>query len=328
MELKQKLSPNYGSRQGWIPDMVVYHITEGRYSGSVAWLCNPQSGASAHFVVSRAGEVTQLVPLKYAAWANGLKTSQYAKSALQTVRDRKVNPNLYTVSVEFEGIYEETHGALTAAQIKAGRELTRYIKDEIRTLYGREAVEFAGHCMINPQGKPHCPGESFPYSLMTAVPLSLDTRNYTFPNIGAVYDLLVRCEEKPVVISSNPQSASAAFLKQDSRGYIYRLTSTGKGRSNISVRAGEQTELCPVSTGILLDTAYKALKVGEQYDFLCKTVDKPEVKADPWGIVHTEYVREDSRGHLFRITGLKAGGTTVTAKLNGETADFPVSVKG
>lgn len=41
-----------------------------RHDGIVAWLCNPASGVSAHYVVSP-GRATQIVPLNTPSWANG-----------------------------------------------------------------------------------------------------------------------------------------------------------------------------------------------------------------------------------------------------------------
>ena len=42
MNITKKNSPNkYNGRNGWKPDMIVCHITEGSYNGAVSWLCNP-----------------------------------------------------------------------------------------------------------------------------------------------------------------------------------------------------------------------------------------------------------------------------------------------
>jgi N-acetyl-anhydromuramyl-L-alanine amidase AmpD len=47
----------------------VWHETAGAYKGSVDWLCNTASDASAHLVVREdGGEVTQLVHLSEKAW--------------------------------------------------------------------------------------------------------------------------------------------------------------------------------------------------------------------------------------------------------------------
>ena len=61
-------SPNTMSRYGWSPDMIVMHICEGSFAGSVSWLCNPASQASSHYVTGKNGELSQLVDLSLATW--------------------------------------------------------------------------------------------------------------------------------------------------------------------------------------------------------------------------------------------------------------------
>jgi N-acetyl-anhydromuramyl-L-alanine amidase AmpD len=50
---------------------VVIHDTEGRFIGSIRALQNPRIDGSAHFVVSRQGQVVQLVPVTDVAWHSG-----------------------------------------------------------------------------------------------------------------------------------------------------------------------------------------------------------------------------------------------------------------
>ncbi|WP_413778092.1 N-acetylmuramoyl-L-alanine amidase [Caproicibacterium sp. XB1] len=173
MNITQQNSPNHwDGRKGWKPDMIVCHITDGSYGGAVDWLCNPQSQASAHFVVSRAGEVTQLVDLQDGAWCNGTSSTPSSayytdKSTLAAVRSRGVNANYYTISIEHEGMYSQTHGALTEAQQAATVALIRYIRSEVQRIYGItipiDRQHIVGHCEIAPQAKPTCPGEKFPF---------------------------------------------------------------------------------------------------------------------------------------------------------------------
>lgn len=67
--LVQRRTPNQSTRHGATVDLLVWHETAGAYAGSVSWLCNPASQASAHLVVREdGGEVTQLVPLGVKAW--------------------------------------------------------------------------------------------------------------------------------------------------------------------------------------------------------------------------------------------------------------------
>lgn len=67
--LVQRATPNKSSRLGVKPDLLVWHETAGSYTGSVAWLRNPASQASAHLVLREdGGECTQLVHLSEKAW--------------------------------------------------------------------------------------------------------------------------------------------------------------------------------------------------------------------------------------------------------------------
>lgn len=171
MNIVKKLSPNhFKGRNGWKPDMIVNHITEGSYDGSINWLCNPRSQASAHFVVAKDGRITQLVELTDGAWGNGtsknpLKKYHYSKSTLKSVRDRKTNANYYTISIEHEGIWANGKGKLTPAQLQATIELHKYIIAEVKRIYGvdipidREHI--VGHYQITPITKPLCPGVNF-----------------------------------------------------------------------------------------------------------------------------------------------------------------------
>lgn len=75
----QRPSPNY-SPSLIKHDLLIAHMMEGGYAGSVAWLCQRAAGASAHLCMSEDGaEVSQLVPLSMKAWAecsgNGLGVS-------------------------------------------------------------------------------------------------------------------------------------------------------------------------------------------------------------------------------------------------------------
>lgn len=172
MQIAHFNSTNHMSRENWVPDMITCHICEGTFAGSVSWLCDYASDVSAHFVVGKKGEIAQLVDLKRAAWANGTKTSKtapgwYGNSPLKTVRDRKTNANLYTISIEFEGFYEKTKGDLTPQQLEAGVWLIKYIRNQVLALYGKDIPfdrqHIVGHNEISPITKPYCPGDNFPW---------------------------------------------------------------------------------------------------------------------------------------------------------------------
>lgn len=66
-------SPNQSCRKGSdITGTVIHYTAGGSAGGSIAWLCNPSSKASAHFVISRSGDTTQLVSLERKAWHAGV----------------------------------------------------------------------------------------------------------------------------------------------------------------------------------------------------------------------------------------------------------------
>jgi len=173
LNIAQRSSPNKSSRNGWVPDVIVCHITEGGYAGAVSWLCNPQAQASCHFVVSKKGEITQLVPIDQASWCQGISTSDIPYATSSIVKSRNVNPNRYCVGIEHEGFYSDCKGCLTEAQKNASGSLIRHIKSEIKRIYNKDIVidreHVIGHYQVYPRGKPNCPGQNFPFNDVIAI---------------------------------------------------------------------------------------------------------------------------------------------------------------
>ena len=179
MEITRRMSPNRNiGRQGWQPDVIVCHITEGTFDGTVHWITRadlpPEQRVSYHFVVARNGRIVQCVDLCNTAWANGTTRNNDNRdsrhSSLQLVRDRGVNANLYTVSIGFEGRLAQTNGALTTVQLEAGVWLIAHIREEIQRLFSTRGVAFplnrqhiVGHHEITPRTRPNCPGHKFPF---------------------------------------------------------------------------------------------------------------------------------------------------------------------
>lgn len=181
-------SPNhFDGRKGYKPDMIVSHITSGSFEGAVSWLKNPQSKASAHFVVSRKGEIRQLVDLKDGSWCNGTsispsKSTFYGLSTLPQVRERKTNANYYTVSIEHEG---REGVPFTDVQAEASIWLHKWIIKEVKRIYGVDIpidrTHIVGHYQINPKTKPNCPGGLFFWgSLMSGLEAKPATYNRLF----------------------------------------------------------------------------------------------------------------------------------------------------
>lgn len=169
-------SPNCFERGGQDVRLIVMHIADGYYEGTKSWFLNPASQTSSHFVVARDGRVCQCVPLRLAAWCNGTDPSSPARSPqLSTaplVRELGGNANKYSVSIEFEGFYKETGGALTAQQLAAAIGLVRHIAEQVSKFYGVtipfDRQHIVGHYEIAPKTRPHCPGEKFPWSELIA----------------------------------------------------------------------------------------------------------------------------------------------------------------
>lgn len=86
-----KQSPNFSMRARYKSNKITHiiiHTTEGQWLGCINWLCNPRSKVSAHYVISKKGEIIHLVQNKYAAWHVGLA-------------------NGFTIGVEHEGFIND-----------------------------------------------------------------------------------------------------------------------------------------------------------------------------------------------------------------------------
>jgi N-acetylmuramoyl-L-alanine amidase len=67
-------SPNTGERRkGCRPDMILLHYTGmAAADQAIAWLANPKSKVSCHYVIDDAGFITQMVPESMRAWHAGV----------------------------------------------------------------------------------------------------------------------------------------------------------------------------------------------------------------------------------------------------------------
>jgi N-acetylmuramoyl-L-alanine amidase len=89
----QRLSPNVGEKFCVdLPDTVILHYTaSGDSEGAITHLCDPATEVSAHLVVSRSGEVTQLVPFNVIAWHAG-----------ESIWKERKSLNQYSIGIEIE----------------------------------------------------------------------------------------------------------------------------------------------------------------------------------------------------------------------------------
>lgn len=169
---------NSSSREGEKPLIIVNHISSGSMSSMDAWFTSPDNGvSSAHFGISKKGEIHQYVKIESMAWSNGLNEDHIPLAPAAIVREKGINPNLYSISIEHEGMY----GDLTEKQFNASIAVHRYIKDYVALhldstiLFDRRHI--LGHYQINPTNKANCPGPEFPWEKLYAELVNIDDTN-------------------------------------------------------------------------------------------------------------------------------------------------------
>lgn len=150
--IKWAPSPNYSSRNGKKIIAIVDHITAGLMPGCLSWMRNPSAKASAHYLVTRNGEIYQLVKESDAAWHAGA-----VNKPSWSLYDG-TNPNRYTVGIEHEGY---PHEPLTEAQYQATLQLHRELINKYSIPIDTEHI--IGHYRIDSVNRPNCPGPKFPW---------------------------------------------------------------------------------------------------------------------------------------------------------------------
>jgi N-acetyl-anhydromuramyl-L-alanine amidase AmpD len=129
-------SPNMtqSNRTARTIDAIVIHSTEGRFVGSVRYLQRRRTRGSAHFVVSRLGQVVQLVPVTDVAWHSGNGWW-----------------NLHAIGIEHEGWVNRN--GFTEAEYRASAQLVAYLAHRWGIPLDRRHI--IGH---NEVPNPHWPG--------------------------------------------------------------------------------------------------------------------------------------------------------------------------
>jgi N-acetyl-anhydromuramyl-L-alanine amidase AmpD len=113
---------------------IVIHDTEGRFIGSVRFLQRTRTQGSAHFVVSRRGQIVQLVPVGDVAWHSGNNWW-----------------NLHSIGIEHEGWVGRR--AYTEKEYRASAKLVAYLATRWGVPVDREHI--IGH---NEVPNPYHPG--------------------------------------------------------------------------------------------------------------------------------------------------------------------------
>lgn len=140
-------SSNYSARSGRTIDRIVIHTIEGSEAGCISWFKNPAARVSAHYVVSYAGRITQMVADKDVAWHAG--NSSY---------------NARSIGIENEGYAGQNRW--TDAQYAALAELVAGLCDR----YGipKDRSHVIGHKEV-PNQSHWDPGPSFDWTRFMAL---------------------------------------------------------------------------------------------------------------------------------------------------------------
>ncbi|NET60913.1 MAG: peptidoglycan DD-metalloendopeptidase family protein [Symploca sp. SIO2E6] len=105
-------SPNHSQgRAGQTIDTIVLHNTDGSFEGTISWFNNPASQVSAHYVISRQGEIVQMVKDEDTAWHAGRRSD-----------------NRRSIGIEHEAT--KLRRGLTDAMEKASIALIRYLMQQ------------------------------------------------------------------------------------------------------------------------------------------------------------------------------------------------------
>lgn len=157
-------SPNHGYPGDYKPEAVVWHITAGSGASALSWLTNPDSNASANYVITEDGKVHELVNPEAgqqgAAWANGdVQQPNLGNPLIAAWVTAGINPNRRCVSIEHAGQSSNGKGgSLTKPQIAATVRLTAWLCSRFGIAPDRAHI--LPHAWINSVTRPNCPGFS------------------------------------------------------------------------------------------------------------------------------------------------------------------------
>lgn len=153
MQLLQATSPNFTKgRRGRKAIAIINHITAGLMPGTLSWLRNPAAQASAHYLVTKAGDIYQLVNDEDTAWHVGIVNKP--NWALYD----GTNPNRYTIGIEHEALAGE---ALTKSQYQATLWLHRHLIQKHGLPVDRDHI--IGHYRTDSVNRKNDPGPGFPW---------------------------------------------------------------------------------------------------------------------------------------------------------------------
>lgn len=157
LNIKKNLVKNYSEREGFKPELIVVHISAGSMTSMTDWFNTPNSQASAHYGVGKDGSILQYVQEDKKAWANGR-----VNNPSFSLYKPGINPNLYTISIENEGMDLAQY---TANQMQSLIELIKDITSRWNIPCDRDHI--IGHFQIDAINRPYCPSSD--HSIMDKI---------------------------------------------------------------------------------------------------------------------------------------------------------------
>ncbi|MDP3156059.1 MAG: N-acetylmuramoyl-L-alanine amidase [Archangium sp.] len=152
-------SPNFNSRSGTRPQLVIIHTCEGAYSGCWGWLSNSRAGASAHYVVNTTGsEISQLVRESDRAW-HIAADYECSRNGGQLCGLNGQSGNSLSVGIEHAGFASQS--SWPAGQIDASARLVCNITKDWGI--ARDRFHIVGHGQLQPWNRTD-PGRNWPWT--------------------------------------------------------------------------------------------------------------------------------------------------------------------
>lgn len=160
---KKPVKNFWKGRGGFLPIAIVERMIQGSIEDAELYFDGrgPDGvfAVSAHYAVARDGRVWQFVADEDTAWSNGvLQNPDLSIGWLQEVYQEKVNCNLVTLSIDYEGFSGEP---LTPEQYRAALALHRQLVK--RWEIDADAQHIIGQNWIDSLERSHNPGLAFPF---------------------------------------------------------------------------------------------------------------------------------------------------------------------
>ena len=192
-------SPNFDERVSPVSLMVLHYTGMQDAASAIAWLANPESKVSAHYVVTEDGQVVRMVAEDKRAWHAG-------RSHWRGLTD--INSASIGIEIVNPG-HEFGYRPFPDEQIEALIPLMQAIKDR----YGITRGNIVGHSDVAPQHKQD-PGELFPWGRLAKLRLALPrpTRNLMDPGWSDAGFLLAL--ERFGYDVTDPLAATVAFQRR------------------------------------------------------------------------------------------------------------------